>query len=140
MCQWVSLATLTVVSPATSSTRVRPIWRRSARAIGNSGPHWHGWPTDSIPGDAAARHPVLGPCGVLIERWCERRALFPLAQLLPAYVQGPQGLSAWKSLLAGLERLDRVAAGTQLLPDDEREMLSQLLQETKRIVRTGEED
>lgn len=98
------------------------------------------WMADGLdPGDAAARHPVLGPCGARIERWCERRALFPLAQLLPAYVQGPHGLSAWKSLLAGLERLERAAAGTQLLPDDEREMLSQLLHETKRIVRTGEE-
>ncbi|HTX08942.1 MAG TPA: hypothetical protein VME22_10040 [Solirubrobacteraceae bacterium] len=98
------------------------------------------WMADGLdPTDAAARHPVLGRCGVLIERWCERRALFPLAQLLPSYVQGPQGLSGWKSLLAGLERLERVAAGSQLLPADEQEMLSHLLQETKRIVGTGEE-
>lgn len=92
------------------------------------------------PGDAAARHPVLGPCGVLVERWCERRALFPLSQLLPGYVQGPQGPSGWKLLLAGLERLERVAAGTQLLPDDEFEMLSHLVQETQHVVRVGEED
>lgn len=113
MCLWVPIGTVTVGSSAISSMKATPTWRRSARASASCGPC--SWAADGLdPADAAVRHPVLGPCGVLIERWCERRALFPLAQVLPSYIQGPQRLSGWNSLLAGLERLDRVAAGSQL--------------------------
>jgi hypothetical protein len=47
----------------------------------------------------------------LIEGWCDRRAVKPLAVLLPAYVAFDGQSDGWKGLLGALKRI-------QLVPDE----------------------
>ena len=57
---------------------------------------------------AEAEHPVVGPLSALIDAWCQRRDLQPLATLLPAYVSNPLRLTDdWALLMDALRDLRR---------------------------------
>ena len=47
-------------------------------------------------------HPVNGPLSALIDAWCERRELRPLALLLPAYTANAGLTDDWARLMEAL--------------------------------------
>lgn len=47
-------------------------------------------------------HPVNGPLSALIDSWCERRDLRPLALLLPAYTANAGLTDDWARVLEAL--------------------------------------
>ena len=59
----------------------------------------------------------------LIDRWCERRALRPLAVMLAGYPPAPMLTDGWASLYATVRNLKGFAPDT--LPDEERAAVSE---------------
>ncbi len=86
-----------------------------------------------------SRHPVIDPLDELVDRWCERRDLVRLSRVLPPYVQGPSGLAGWERLLEALERIRDTADAMPELPEEERSVISRLVEQTARTVSLGRE-
>ncbi len=53
----------------------------------------------------------------LVDGWCERRALRPLAVLLPVYPPAPLHTDQWSDLYAAIRNLKGLATGT-LTPEE----------------------
>lgn len=68
-------------------------------------------------------HPVNSPLNQLIDAWCERRELRPLALLLPAYVSNAGLTDDWARVMEALR--DLRARGR--LPEDEQAEVERLL-------------
>lgn len=51
---------------------------------------------------SASDHPVNGPLNTLIEAWCDRRELRPLALFLPAYTANAGLTDDWARVLEAL--------------------------------------
>jgi hypothetical protein len=64
-------------------------------------------------------HPVNGPLGRLIDAWCERRELRPLALLLPAYTSNAGLTDDWARVM---EALYDLRARGRLQGDEQREV------------------
>jgi hypothetical protein len=75
-------------------------------------------------------HPVNGPLGRLVDAWCERRDLHPLARVLPAYMWNFGLTDGWGELLMALQTL----RADRRLPDDEQDLLERIIVEAERIV------
>jgi hypothetical protein len=72
---------------------------------------------------ANAEHPVNAPLARLIDAWCERRALGPLAVLLPAYTSNNGLTDGWAGVMEAL----RTLRGSRRLPDEERDEVGRLV-------------
>jgi len=75
-------------------------------------------------------HPVYGPLGRLVDRWCERRDLGHLAAVLPAYVYNFGLTDGWADLMEAL----RVVRSSETLPSDERAEIERVLRIVERAV------
>jgi len=75
-------------------------------------------------------HPVNGPLARLIDGWCERRALGPLAVLLPAYTSNNGLTDGWAGVMEAL----RTLRGSRHLPDDEHRQIEDLVVLVERMV------
>ena len=75
-------------------------------------------------------HPVNGPLDRLIDRWCERRDLGPLAVLLPAYTSNNGLTDGWAGVMEAL----RTLRGSRRLPDDEHAEIERLVVIVERMV------
>ena len=64
-----------------------------------------------------------GPVARLVGAWCERRALAPLATLLPSYVSNNGLTDGWGELLNALYTL----RGSRGLPSDEHAEIERLV-------------
>lgn len=72
--------------------------------------------------ETQSEHPVNGPLARLIDRWCERRALGPLAILLPAYTSNNGLTDGWAEVMTALQTL----RGSRHLPADELGQIEEL--------------
>ncbi len=68
-------------------------------------------------------HPVNGPLERLIDTWCERRELRPLALLLPAYTSNAGLTDDWARVMEAL--YDLRARGR--LPEEEQREVERLI-------------
>ena len=68
-------------------------------------------------------HPVNDPLDHLIDSWCERRHLRPLAILLPAYTSNNGLTDGWAGVMEALRTLRR----NRQLPNDELAEVEQLV-------------
>ena len=75
-------------------------------------------------------HPVNGPLQVLIDNWCERRDLKPLALLLPAWISNSGLTDGWVALMEALRDL-RAWRG---LPPNEQEIIERVLPLVEAVV------
>lgn len=75
-------------------------------------------------------HPVNGPLNALIEAWCDRRDLRPLALLLPAYTSNFGLTDGWAEVMEAL--YDLRARGR--LPDDEEAEVERIIPIVERMV------
>lgn len=75
-------------------------------------------------------HPVNGRIARLIDEWCERRALGPLAVLLPAYTSNNGLTDGWAEVMEALHTL----RASKQLPDDERRQIEELVVLVERMV------
>ena len=75
-------------------------------------------------------HPVNGPLNALIEAWCDRRDLRPLALLLPAYTSNFGLTDGWAEVMEAL--YDLRARGR--LPDDEEAEVERIIRIVERMV------
>ena len=75
-------------------------------------------------------HPVNGPLNALIETWCDRRDLRPLALLLPAYTANAGLTDDWARVLEAL--YDLRARGR--LPEQERSEVERIIPLVERMV------
>jgi hypothetical protein len=80
----------------------------------------------------AEEHPVNGPLERLIDAWCERRDLRPLAILLPAYTSNNGLTDGWAGLMDALRTLR--AVGPRRLPEDEQFEVERILQLVEKMV------
>jgi len=94
------------------------------QSAGFSDPGHHGGVT------AEQEHPVNGPLGRLIDTWCERRELRPLALLLPAYTSNAGQTDDWARLMEAL--YDLRSRGR--LPAEEEAEVERLVPIIERIV------
>ena len=78
----------------------------------------------------AGEHPVNGPLSRLIDAWCERRALSPLAVLLPAYTSNNGLTDGWTDVMEAL----RTLRGAGRLPDGEQQEVERLVVLVERMV------
>ena len=79
---------------------------------------------------SADEHPVDGPLSRLIEAWCDRRALGPLAVLLPAYLSNNGPTDGWADVMDALRRL----RATRQLPAEEQAEVERLVALVERMV------
>jgi hypothetical protein len=77
-----------------------------------------------------SEHPVNGPLERLIEAWCDRRDLRPLALLLPTYTSNAGLTDDWARLMEAL--YDLRARGR--LPEDEQLEVERLVPIVERMV------
>jgi hypothetical protein len=75
-------------------------------------------------------HPVKAPLARLIDGWCERRALGPLAVLLPAYTSNNGLTDGWTDVMEAL----RTLRGSRYLPEDEHRVIEDLAVIVERMV------
>lgn len=75
-------------------------------------------------------HPVNGPLERLIDRWCDRRDLRPLALLLPSYVSNFGLTDDWARVMEALR--DLRARGR--LPETEQAEIERLVPIVERMV------
>lgn len=75
-------------------------------------------------------HPVNGPLARLVDAWCARRALGPLAVVLPAYTSNNGLTDGWAELMEAL----RTLRGFRHLPDDEHRQIEDLVVLVERMV------
>ncbi len=75
-------------------------------------------------------HPVNGPLNALIEAWCDRRDLRPLALLLPACTSNFGLTDGWTEVMEAL--YDLRARGR--LPDDEEAEVERIIPIVERMV------
>src|SRR5206468_10244300 len=78
----------------------------------------------------AEEHPVNGPLERLIDNWCERRDLRPLALLLPAYTSNAGLTDDWAGVMDALHDLQSRGR----LPAAERDEVERLLSIVERMV------
>ena len=71
----------------------------------------------------AAEHPVNAPIARLVDAWCGRRDLGPLAMLLPAYVSNNGLTDGWAELLDALHTV----RGSRRLPFTEHAEIERLV-------------
>lgn len=69
------------------------------------------------------QHPVSGPLGELIDRWCERRELQALALLLPAYTSNFGLTDDWARVMEALYDL----RAKRILPADEQAIVERVV-------------
>ena len=69
---------------------------------------------------------AFGTIQQLVERWCDRRALKPLRQLLPVYPLHTPHTDEWFDLYRGLKDVQVLSKAE--LPQDEQEMLRTAMQ------------
>ena len=75
-------------------------------------------------------HAVNGPLARIVDAWCERRALGPLAVLLPAYTSNNGLTDGWAEVMEAL----RTLRGSRQLPDDEHRQIEDLVVLVERMV------
>jgi hypothetical protein len=75
-------------------------------------------------------HPVNGPLAHLIDAWCERRELRPLATLLPAYTSNTGLTDGWAAVLEALYDLRRAKS----LPPTEQAEVERLVPIVEKMV------
>jgi hypothetical protein len=68
----------------------------------------------------------------LVDRWCERRALKPLRQLLPVYPLHTPHTDGWFDLYRGLKDVQVFCKSE--LPSEEQEMLRTAMQGIARMI------
>ncbi len=78
----------------------------------------------------AEEHPINGPLSRLIDTWCERRALSPLAVLLPAYTSNNGLTDGWTEVMEAL----RTLRGAGRLPDGEQREIERLVLLVEKMV------
>jgi hypothetical protein len=111
---------------------------RVARSAGDSCWWSSGLPARASAGDprhhgavpTTEEHPVNGPLERLIDNWCERRDLRPLALLLPAYTSNAGLTDDWAGLMDALHDLQSRGR----LPAAERDEVERLLSIVERMV------
>ena len=92
------------------------------------------WPVlaamaDQVPRDEVLReHPATGPLQGLIYEWCDRRELWPLAAILPAYI-GLGTLQSWRRLIDTASSM----ADDDRLPNEDRNVLRVVAAEAGKI-------
>jgi hypothetical protein len=80
-----------------------------------------------------ADHPINAAIESLIDEWCERRDLRPLATVLPAYT-GNNGLTdGWADLMDAL----RTLSASSYLPPDEQQTVERVLVLVEQAVYRG---
>jgi hypothetical protein len=75
-------------------------------------------------------HPVNGPLNALIETWCDRRDLRPLALLLPAYTANAGLTDDWARVLEALYDL----RATGRLPNEESAEVERIIPMVEQMV------
>ena len=78
----------------------------------------HHWMVSEEYGDS-----INGPLERLIDAWCDRRDLRPLALVLPAFTSNNGLTDDWANLMEALRSL----RAARCLPDDEQALLEQVL-------------
>lgn len=78
----------------------------------------------------ADNHPVNGPLHRLIESWCDRRDLRPLAIMLPAYTSNFGLTDDWGRLMGALYEL----RAKRCLPEVEQDEVERLIPLVERAV------
>jgi hypothetical protein len=83
-----------------------------------------GWMSEST------ENPVYGPLSRLVEAWCDRRELRPLAMVLPAYISNGGLTDGWADLMEALYDV-RARGG---LPPEEQSEVERLVPIVEQIV------